>query len=114
MIKQILTFILYPLVVIAPLWLIGFGVFVLYALSFHFVQDAQADSIVAWTGGDYRIQTAISLLEQGRANKLLISGVNKTVKPDSFLKNISQETRSKIAEALPMYCFTARRNNGIT
>ena len=94
--KQFLTFVFYPIAIALPLWLIGFGIFVLYVFSFHFSQSAQADAIVAWTGGEYRIHTAVSLLEQGRASKLLISGVNKLVKSDSFLGNITPEIRSKI------------------
>jgi len=97
MMKQLLTFIFYPFAVALPLWLIGFGLFVLYVFSFQFSQSTQADAIVAWTGGEYRIQTAITLLEQGLADKLLISGVNKIVKPESFLSNLSPQTRSKIA-----------------
>ncbi len=96
MIKQLFCFLFYPLIIILPLWLIGFVVFILYVFSFHFVQDTKADSIVAWTGGNYRINTAISLLQQGQADKLLISGVNKSVKSDSFLKDLSPEIRAKI------------------
>ncbi len=96
MIKQLFAFIFYPLAILLPLWLIGFGVFVLYVFTFHFTQDTHADAIVAWTGGNYRIHTAISLLESEQANRLLISGVNKNVKPSSFLGNISPETKEKI------------------
>ncbi|MBQ3695395.1 MAG: YdcF family protein [Alphaproteobacteria bacterium] len=96
MIKQLLTFIFYPLAIAFPIWLIGFGVFVLYVFSFHFSQNTNADAIVAWTGGGYRIQTAIALLEEGASDKLLISGVNRNVKPESFLGDIRPEIREKI------------------
>lgn len=96
MIKELLTFIFYPLFVALPLWLIGFGIFVLYVFSFRFDPTTHADAIVAWTGGEYRIHTAVSLLEQGMSDKLLISGVNKVVKPDSFFKEMTPEMRSKI------------------
>ena len=79
-----------------PLWLIGFGLFVLYVFSFHLAKETKADAIVAWTGDNYRIHTAVALLEQGQADKLLISGVNKNAKPDLFLGNISPEIRNKI------------------
>ena len=94
--KYIFSTIFYAIVLFIPLWLIGFGIFVLYVFSFQFGEQKSAEAIVAWTGGEYRIQTAINLLEQHKASKLLISGVNKTVNPDSFLGNISEEIREKI------------------
>ena len=96
MIKQLFSFIFYPVAILFPLWLIGFGIFVLYVFTFHFAQDTHTDAIVAWTGGNYRIQTAISLLENEHADKLLISGVNKNAKPHSFLGNIRPDILSKI------------------
>ena len=96
MIKQLFSFIFYPIMIAFPIWLIGFGVFVLYVFSFHLAQDPQADAIVAWTGGESRISTGIDLLEKGLAKRLLISGVNKTAKPHLFLGDISPETREKI------------------
>jgi len=96
MIKQLFSFIFYPIIILLPLWLIGFGLFVLYVFSFHLTKETKADAIAAWTGDNYRIYTAISLLEHGQANKLLISGVNKNVKPSSFLGDISPDIRSKI------------------
>lgn len=55
-------------------WLTGFGWFL------HLVdQPAQlpphADGIVAFTGGPDRVETALRLLAQGRADKLLLSGI---------------------------------------
>lgn len=38
--------------------------------------DPHADGIVVLTGGSQRINGAIALLEEGRANRLLITGVN--------------------------------------
>lgn len=38
-------------------------------------QDPRADAIVVLTGGQERIETAVQLLQQGRAKRLLISGV---------------------------------------
>ena len=39
--------------------------------------DINADGIVVFTGGGYRIDEAINLLGKGRARRLLISGVNR-------------------------------------
>lgn len=94
--KQISSFLFYVSVVLIPLWLIGFGVFLLYVFSFQLSTDIKADAIVAWTGGEYRIQTALQLLEDDNTQRLLISGVNKSVNPSLFLGNITPETRQKI------------------
>ena len=94
--KQLFSFCCYTLALIIPLWLIGFVVFVLYVFSFHFTEIHPSEAIVAWTGGEYRIQTAINLLEQHQAEKLLISGVNKAVTPNKVLKELPTETRVKI------------------
>ena len=96
MIKQLITFIFYPLMVILPIWLIGFGIFVLYVFSFQLAHDTKADAIVAWTGGESRIRTGIHLLEKGLADRLLISGVNKNIKPHLFLGDTKPETLAKI------------------
>lgn len=94
--KHLLSFLFYVCIVILPLWLIGFGLFILYVFSFQFSSSPQTDAIVAWTGGEYRIQTAIKLLEEKNVQKLLISGVNKKVDSSLFLGDISDETRQKI------------------
>lgn len=41
--------------------------------------DARAEAIVVLTGGAARIDSALELLSEGRAGRLLISGVNPTV-----------------------------------
>jgi uncharacterized SAM-binding protein YcdF (DUF218 family) len=67
----------------------GFGIALLggvlaFSLGFawfiHLVDEpmqapAQADGIVAFTGGADRVETALRLLSQGRADKLLLSGI---------------------------------------
>lgn len=56
------------------LWLAGFGWF---ALASGAMPDlpAHADGIVALTGGAGRVELGLKLLEDGRADRLLISGV---------------------------------------
>lgn len=108
--KKLFGLIFYIIIVAVPLWLIGFGIFVLYVFSFR-MQDIQpADAIVAWTGGGYRIQSAVTLLEQGMGQKLLISGVNKTARPHLFLGDISPETQSKITLG---YMATTTQQNAL-
>jgi uncharacterized SAM-binding protein YcdF (DUF218 family) len=68
------------------------GVVVLYALGFlvfagslpHRPEKvAHADGIVALTGGDARLDTAVSLLEHGAGKRLLITGVHPAItKPE--------------------------------
>lgn len=94
--KRLSSFLFYFSIVIIPLWLIGFGLFILYVFSFQFSEPPAVQGIVAWTGGEYRIQTALKLLEQDPETRLLISGVNKNVAPISFLGNINPETRQRI------------------
>ncbi len=96
MIKRLLSFSFYPLAIALPLWLIGFGVFLLYVFSFQLEQPASADAIVVWTGGESRIQQGLELLQQQKAPRLFISGVNKSVQPQMFLGDISDEMRAKI------------------
>lgn len=43
--------------------------------------DAKADAVVVLTGGANRIDRAISLLENKKVSKMLISGVDRDVKP---------------------------------
>ena len=94
--KRLLSCIFYLITLLIPLWLIGFGVFVLYVFSFHFTTLPETDGIVVWTGGEYRIHTSLQLLEQNKANRLLISGVNKSVSAKSVLGDISPDMQQKI------------------
>lgn len=59
---------------------VGVGFFLFWGLIEH--EPAQnvrrADGIVALTGGEARIPEAVRLLAQGKARRLLISGVNPT------------------------------------
>jgi uncharacterized SAM-binding protein YcdF (DUF218 family) len=50
--------------------------------------DAKADGIVALTGGAARIDGALQLLAEGRASRLLISGVNPSVTPDILARTV--------------------------
>lgn len=61
---------------LALLWLAGFGWFVVTG-GLTTRLPAHADGIVALTGGAGRLELALKLLEQGRADRLLISGVGR-------------------------------------
>ncbi len=46
--------------------------------------DPRADGIVALTGGDARLDTAVALLEHGVGRRLLISGADITTRKDTL------------------------------
>ncbi len=46
--------------------------------------DRQTDAIVVLTGGAKRLERGIDLLERGRARRMLISGVERTVRPSEL------------------------------
>lgn len=58
---------------------IGFVVFVETVQEWQPPQDPRAEGIVVLTGGAVRIDSALRLLQEGRAERLLISGVNPAV-----------------------------------
>lgn len=96
MIKKVLSFLFYPTMIALPLWLIGFVMFLLYVFSFRFNTPVTSDGIAVWTGGNSRISTGITLLQNEQAPRLLISGVNQKVNPDLFLGKLHKETLKKI------------------
>ncbi len=72
----------------AALWLLVFG-FVMFATAVMRDQASapvQADGIVVLTGGETRIAEGARLLGEGRARRMLISGVNKITRRDELLK----------------------------
>jgi uncharacterized SAM-binding protein YcdF (DUF218 family) len=64
----------------------GFVVFANAVTREPEVQDVHADGIVVLTGGQTRIVEAAKLLEDGRGQRLLISGVNQKIGRASLLK----------------------------
>ncbi|HEX3942850.1 MAG TPA: YdcF family protein [Rhizomicrobium sp.] len=61
---------------------VGFLVFAM-TLPRRALSVGKADAIVTLTGGDSRLDTAVRLLEQGKANRLLITGVHPSItKPE--------------------------------
>lgn len=87
---------LYCLAVVLTTWLIGFVAFCVYALTLQSDLSEKRDAVVVLTGGSQRIETGIRLMEQQNADYLLISGVNKQVKREVLLKDVSPEQRKKI------------------
>ncbi len=71
-------------IIFSILWLVGFLFFAWQINHFTAPAPDKTDAIIALTGGRNRINEAVKLLEQGKADKLFISGVAK----DISLKNI--------------------------
>jgi uncharacterized SAM-binding protein YcdF (DUF218 family) len=64
-------------------WVIGFVLFVAF-LPLP-AGDQKTDGIIVLTGGPNRIERGLALLEQGRARRMLVSGVNLQVGRRDFL-----------------------------
>ena len=61
------------------LYVLGFA---LFAVALPQPADgARTDAIVVLTGGAGRIERGLALLKQGRAKRMLVSGVDRTVRP---------------------------------
>ena len=63
--------------------LVGFALFVRAGVTLDAREAARADGIVALTGGEGRVVTAVELLSRGRGERLLISGANPDVGLDA-------------------------------
>jgi uncharacterized SAM-binding protein YcdF (DUF218 family) len=59
--------------------------------------DPHADGIVVLTGGAARIDGALELLAEGRAGRLLISGVNRVVTPRILADTLAGDKRDDLA-----------------
>lgn len=72
-------FVLYLFVPALVLWLVGLFLFSSKINTLPKDLDVSTEALVALTGGTDRLATAVELLKNGKAQKLLISGVNKNV-----------------------------------
>ena len=71
------------------LLLLGFFVFAAKATRHPAQSTAAADAIVVLTGGaDRRIEAGVALLRKGFGQRMLISGINRKLKPDEFLAHL--------------------------
>ncbi len=61
-------------------WMIGFAWFAI-DLPRAAGDDVKTDSVVVLTGGAKRIDRGLEILESGKAKKLLVSGVDRNVRP---------------------------------
>jgi uncharacterized SAM-binding protein YcdF (DUF218 family) len=75
MIRRILSFVLLA-------WVLGFAWFAL--LLPQPAELAKSDAVVVLTGGAQRIDRGLEILEAGKAKRMLISGVDRDVKPSEL------------------------------
>lgn len=68
---------------IVLIWLFGFLWFAV-ALPGPLPADVRTDAIIVLTGSTGRIERAIELLDAGKSPRLLVSGVDREVKPKEF------------------------------
>lgn len=68
----------------ALLWCLGFAVYAV-SVTHRLPYEGNAEGIVVLTGGDGRVEAGLTLLEQERAGRLLISGVHRDVKVREIL-----------------------------
>ena len=86
----------YTILVAIACWLLGFCMFALYAYTLKYSAVPSADAIVVLTGGSERLSTALSLLEERKAPKMLISGVNSKVSIGALFGQIDEEYLHRI------------------
>ena len=80
---------------ICCLWLIGLCLFAVYAFSIR-PWSVEREAIVVLTGGVSRIPVALRLLEEGKSQKLFISGVHDKVSIDALLNKKQSDLKDKI------------------
>lgn len=85
------------------LYALGYALFVVLLPTP--ADDRTTDGIVVLTGGAKRLERGLDLLEQGRAKRLLISGVDRTVRPVELAERYDSE------EALFTCCIDLGRES---
>ena len=73
------------------LYLLGFVVFVVTLR--HAPDDRATDAVVVLTGGPGRIERGVALLAHGRARRMLISGVDRRVRPGELAAQFAVPAR---------------------
>ncbi|MEV4933118.1 MULTISPECIES: YdcF family protein [unclassified Sphingobium] len=82
-------------------WMLGFAWFAIFLPQP--LDGRQTDAIVVLTGGAGRINRGLSLLQDGAAKRMLISGVDRSVRP------VELAAQYKVPERLFSCCITLGR-----
>ncbi len=72
----------------ALLWVLGFALWVLL-LPDRNDSGQRTDAIVVMTGGPGRVNRGVALLRAGKARRLFISGVDRTVRPHELALTVN-------------------------
>ena len=73
-------------------WALGFLWFVVFLPKP--ADDERTDAVIVPTGGPGRIARGLAVLERGEAKKLLVSGVDKEVRPQEFAAQFGVSART--------------------
>ena len=73
------------------LYLLGYALFAV--LLPRPADDRSTDAIVVLTGGAKRLERGLELLEDGKAKRMLVSGVARTVRPQELAAEYGAEAR---------------------
>jgi len=95
MLITLLRSLLFASALLIALLAIGFVLFVNSIDRAQNRSEAKADGIVVLTGGEARIDRAVNLLSEGRAKRLLISGVHPST--------TSSQLRRRYPKAAPLF-----------
>ncbi len=79
-------FLIYSLLVLFLAWIIGFVLFNQKINSYQIDNQTKTDAIIVLTGGRNRIIEAVRLLDDGMAERMLISGVQENISPKDIEK----------------------------
>ncbi|MGN0919489.1 MAG: YdcF family protein [Alphaproteobacteria bacterium] len=94
--RLVKTILGYFIILIGAIWAIGFVVFAGISIGMKYRPLESAEAIVALTGGNDRIKEAIRLLQEKKAPRLFISGVNENVTGYHLLKETPPKWQDKI------------------
>jgi len=67
----------------------GFAAYAGHVSALETPETVEADGIIVLTGGEGRVQTAVTLLEDGVARRLLVSGVNPAVSAGAIQTSVN-------------------------
>jgi uncharacterized SAM-binding protein YcdF (DUF218 family) len=73
------------------LYALGYAAFVVMLPEIG--DESRTDGIVVLTGGAKRLERGLDLLEQGKARRMLISGVERTVRPIELATRYGKEEK---------------------
>ena len=98
-----IRFLFKSFLVVLTLYAIGYAVFAM--LLPGPAGDERTDAIVVLTGGSGRLERGFNLLERRRSPRMLISGVNRTVRPNELAEAY------RVDEALMDCCVVLERES---